>query len=224
MMKAFEGEFTEEELAATFEGEEFKPTDPSNPHFTCDFCSKKVRYDTDPSTSYYVADDVLNENHRLTPTVREHHPVVPLASYCEECTTERLYFPCEGFGEVRMVFDLDEDLTIHNVDVSDVSDRSDGIPWDPKEFSEAILQIPFEANPAVQSDHLWGPENMVTFFMSSVREMDISEVIEWDGTLDPKAVGRARKKHREFREKMRESEYEEDAFTRTVRGEDDDSV
>lgn len=135
-------QWTVAQLIEEFTGHDFLPFDPEKDHFLCDFCSKGVAYRSNPRVGHYIADKVLNTNHPKWRNATDPHddrrPLVPLASYCEECTTRLLLFPCQGFAEVRMLFTLSDERTITNPEVTDVSERDDGIPWDPKELSEKI--------------------------------------------------------------------------------------
>lgn len=216
------------QLCEEFDGRDFHPTDPTKDHFLCDFCSKGVAYQSSPRVGHYIADNVLNPDHpkwrNAIDPHSNHRPLVPLATYCEDCTTRRLLFPCEGVAEIRMRFTLTEERTITNPEVTDVSGRDDGIPWDPKDLSEKITGIPWEQNQLLASfggeEQLWGAENMVTFFLSIGSGVDIRELIQWDGSLDPQALGRARKEYEQFVEKMRQHGYNRQAFRDHVRGDD----
>jgi hypothetical protein len=124
-----------------------------------------------------------------------------------------------------MFFDLNEEKVKRNVEVTDLSPRNDGIPWDPKELSERITQIQWEQQLFVTmlsgQDNLWGPENMVTFFLSSVDEVDIRQLVKWDGSLDPKLLGQARRKYEEFRKKMSKGGRSRKKFRDHVRGDEE---
>lgn len=214
-------------LVEAFEGRDFLPNDPIADHFLCDFCSKGVNYQSKPRPGGYIADRVLNIDHPVWQNAvqREPAPLVPLGTYCEACATRLLLFPCKGFAEVRVFFDLDDERVMRNVAVTDVSPRDDGIPWNPKDLTEQITGVPFEQNALVAAlgddDHLWGAENMVTMFLSVGSGVDIRELVRWDGSLDPRALGRARKEYQQFVEKMRRHGYSRRAFRDHVRGEDE---
>lgn len=217
-------------LEDDFEGEAHEPHEKvkGKDHIFCDFCSKGIAYQSEPRVAFYIADDVLNPDHPQWQHALKYangvRPVVPLAVYCEECSHQRILFPCEGFAEVRMFFDLDEDRVLKNVDVTDVSPADDGIPWDPRELGEEITSINWEERMLMQAltgeDQLWGPENMITFFLSAVDGIDPRELIQPDGSLDPKALGRARKSWRRFRKKMKAGGYERQKFRDHVRGDE----
>lgn len=210
------------ELVEEFEGRDFLPSDPEKDHFLCDFCSKGVAYESNPRVGHYIADDVLSSDRPLWQQSESDGAIVPLATYCEECSTRKLLFPCEGFAEVRMFFDLDGEKVMKNVEVADLSPHDDGIPWDPKELSEQITGIQWEKSSFVsmvlEKGELWGPENMVTFFISSVNGVDIRQLVKWDGTLDPKLLGQARRKYKEFSKKMRKGGHSRKKFRDHVRG------
>ena len=221
-------QWTVGQLIETFEDADFLPFDPNKDHFLCDFCSKGVAYRSNPRVGHYIADNILNTNHpkwrNATASHSDHRPLVPLASYCDDCTTHLLLFPCKGFAEVRLLFTLSEERVITNPEVTDVSGRDDGIPWDPKELSEQITGVPWEQNAllaaAAGEDQLWGPENMVTFFLSIGSGVDVRKLVRWDGSLNPKALGRARKEYQEVVEKMRRHGHSRRAFRDHVRGDD----
>jgi len=105
-----------------------------------------------------------------------------------------------------------------NPEVTDVSSADDGIPWNPRELSEKITGVPWEANAILAGDELWGPENMVTVFLSMGSGIDIRELIKWDGSLDPQVLGHARREYRAFTRKMLEKGQTRTAFRDHVRG------
>jgi len=216
-------EWTVASFAEMLEGSEFNPTNPNKNHFECDFCSKGVMYQSEPRVASYFADNILNTDHPIWQQHGDRRPMVALATYCEDCTYPLLYFPCEGFAEVRVISDLDADRTMHNVDVEDVSARDDGIPWDPKEFVHRVTGTPFEDSMLIQSlhsrDHVWGPENMVTVFLSIGSGIDLREIIKHDGSLDDRKLGQARKEQEKFRKKMARHGHSRLAFRKHVRGE-----
>lgn len=210
---------TVESLTAELEGSEFMTHDDNDDHFICDFCSKGVSFASKPRVGYYLADGLLRQTETAR-RIREERRLTSLATYCPECTTKMLLFPCQGFTEVRALFDLDTDRIMKNVEITDVSGRDDGIPWDPRELSERITGVPFETNRIAAGEHLWGPENLVTFFLSIAEGVDIRELVKWDGSLDPKLLGRARREYKEFQEKMHSQGHGRRAFSKHVRGED----
>lgn len=187
-----------------FEGEKFNPRNPDRDFFECDYCSKGVKYQSKPKASMYISDTVLNPEHPAWRN-RPDHPdiLVPLATYGPECSTRLLYFPCEGFNEIRTTFQIDRDRVMRDVKVTDISRRDDGIPWNPKRLSEKITGISFEQQLA-QSEilggqsHLWGPENMVTFFLAISDGIDIRELVNWDGSINGKLLGQARNQFDDF--------------------------
>ena len=221
-------QWTVGQLIDAFEDADFLPFGPKKDHFLCDFCSTGVAYRSKPRVGHYIADNVLNTTHpkwrNATASHSDHRPLVPLASYCNDCTTRLLLFPCKGFAEVRMLFTLTEKRVITNPEVTDVSGRDDGIPWDPKELSEQITGVPWEQNALLAAlageDQLWGPENMVTFLLSIGSGVDVRELVKWDGSLNPKVLGRARKEYQEFVETMQRHGHSRRAFRDHVRGED----
>lgn len=217
------------ELETEFEGVEYKPHDrvKGEPHFYCDWCSKGVSYRSKPTVGWYVADMVMNTGHhewqaavRAGEGVR---PMVPLAVYCEECAARKLLFPCRGYGELHAFFEVDTERVMKNIRVTDVSPADDGIPWEPREVAERVTGIDFEQQMLTQAlsgeDQLWGPENMITFFLASTG-IDPRELIQYDGSLDPKVLGRARKAWRSFQKKMtRGGDYSRRKFRDYVRDE-----
>ena len=93
------------------------------------------------------------------------------------------------------MFDTGENGTMHNIEVTDISPEDDGIPWDPYKTAEAITQVPTDEVAFLSGDEVWGPENMVTFFLS-VMDVDLRDLIDWKGDIDPKLLGRVRKEYR----------------------------
>lgn len=191
------------ELTSEFEGTDFDPIEPDKDHWICDFCSTGVPYSANARVADYFADDILSHNHPYSSQIHANRPLIPLASYCEDCSTRRLLFPCHGFAEARVMYNLGKDRIVRDVDVTDVSPRDDGIPWNPKDVSNAITQAPFEQMLELGGNqHLWGPENMVTFFLSSIGGIDIRELVQWDGEIDNDVLGRARIEYDRFMHKM----------------------
>jgi len=213
--------FTVEEFEQQYENTDFTPADPSKDHFFCDFCSKGIAYSEEPHVGHYMADNIINHQHPKAPLIRREKPLVALATYCTECTSRRLLFPCKGFTELRVTFRVGNDRVMRDVAVQDLSPSDDGIPWDPREITEKITGQPLSGSAFMSvSEHLWGPENAVTFFESAVDGVDIREMVKWDGSIDPQVLGRARKSFEEHRKKMRANEYDRKAFRDSVRGEE----
>lgn len=209
---------TVERLTDEYEGGKFHAYQPNAAHFECDWCSKGVAYKSKPRVGHYMADRVLNPTTPKAKQVNRQRRLAPLATYCEECTSYNLLFPCKGFTEVRLLFDLDENMVMQNVDVTDISAEDDGIPWDPRELSEKITRVPFTENALFAGlDHIWGPENIVTVFLSIGAEIDIRELVKWDGSLDPQLLGQSRRKYQDFREKMGQHGHDRRAFRDHVR-------
>lgn len=194
------------QLIDRFDGTTFKPSDPNPDHFICDYCATGVAYSSQSRVGQYISDRVLNPEHPIWRSSTKDHPekqtLIPLATYCEDCATRRLYFPCEGFNEVRLFFTLNADRTMTSPEVTDVSPADDGIPWNPRELSEQITGLPWGENVVVSGKELWGPENMVTVFLSMGGGVDIRELVKWDGSLDPQLLGQARQEYKEFARKM----------------------
>ena len=216
---------TVERFEADTEGTRFETAAERDDTFECDFCSKHVSYASEPRIGQYHADAVLNRDSDLARRINRERPLATMATYCPDCTTRRLLFPHEGTMEVRLLADLGADKRLTNVEVTDVSPHDDGIPWDPRELSESITGIPFDQHVGRASEPgamLWAPENMVTFFLSIGGGIDIREVVRWDGSLDPQALGRARTAYREYIEKMQAArasgKNHRREFTKHVRG------
>ncbi len=231
----FNDTWTVGQIQDQFEGETHVTRDDDPDTFKCDFCSKFVSYHTNPRVGYYLADNVMNADH---PTWQravaggEAAPMVPLAIYCEGCTKKRLYFPCTGYGEGRLLVTMQQDRTQTDARVTDISPPDDGIPYDPKAFTQAISPagINFETRSLAEmlmagpeGAHLWGPENMITWFLSTVDGVDPREIIQPDGSLDRQALGRARTAMKRTMEKLSkhrnsEGHVSEGVFTDHVRG------
>lgn len=206
------------EVEKEFEGKPFL-NDVEGAKFLCDFCSKGVSYSRRKTVTGYIADDILNPDHPKWP--RGQRPLVPLATYCPECSTHRLLFPCEGFAEIRYRFTVDDDGIFRDVEVTDISPRDDGIPYDATEVSEQITGVPWEHQSLVSMvarGDMWGPENFITFFLSSVDGIDPRNLIRWDGSVDPQQLGLARRKYENFAEKMQRGGYSRTKFRDHVRG------
>lgn len=209
---------TAKQLIDDFEGDEFTASNPATDHFECDWCSIGVAYESNARVGMYVADRVLKDGRAVSRKLNRAGKLVPLASYCEECTTRLLLFPCRGFTEVRLRFDLGADRIMRNVEITDISPRDDGVPWEPRDLAEQVMQMPFEQN-ALLSGFLYGPENMVTMFLSIGDGIDIRELVKYDGSYDPRLLGQARKQYDEFDKKMRAADFDRVAFRDHVRDE-----
>lgn len=215
-------DWTVAQLLDLYDGHTYETKHDHPDRFICDFCAAGVAYSSSPCVAQYVTDRVLNPDHPVWQSkIREHpgkRPLTPLATYCEDCAARRLYFPCEGFNEARVFFTLEEDRTMSNPEVTDVSSADDGIPWNPRELSQKITGVPWEANAILAGDELWGAENMVTVFLSMGSGVDIRELVKWDGSLDPQVLGHARREYRAFTRKMLEKGQTRTAFRDHVRG------
>lgn len=197
---------TVDDLEAYYEGRDCVLGDPSKDHFVCDWCEKDVPYPTNERLGLYLTNDVINDDHpswRLMTVPVGSPPLVPIAVYCEECTTRRLLLPCEGYAEARLTFNIGEDKTSRDVEVTDVSPSEDGIPWNPAELYEQVTGVPFDKNVLLsalltQGNELWGPEDVVRICQSIGAEVDIREVIRADGSLSPGALSQAQEAYTEF--------------------------
>jgi hypothetical protein len=214
---------TAKQLRESYEGEELVLMASDHERPECDWCSVGMRYETGPRVSQYIADRCIehpsmNEKARY---LNETRPFAQFATLCEECSTRRLLFPCEGYAEVRLFFtpegDRESGFTMTDIEITDHSDRDDGIPWDPKELVEAVTQEPFDTRTRrwAAGGGLWGPEDFVRIYMAGTdNRSDIRAVFDHEGNLDPKEVGRAR---REFQKRTSSHESRRD-FRDRVRG------
>lgn len=205
------------EVEELFEGKQFHyKTDEGNDHYICDWCSKGVSIASEPRVSQYLADKVINESHPKSGVVNRQRKLTQLATYCPECSHSFLLFPCTGTAEVRLQFSLSDEETMTEVEVTDASPRDDGVAWDPAEISESITQVSLDQN-AISQEAIYGPENFVTIFQSSLETTEIRSIVNPDGTIDPKELGRARKEYEEFQSKMRQEGYTREAYSSHVR-------
>lgn len=193
---------TVELLEDEYEGEEFPAHYEDKSHFECDWCSKGVAYASNPRCGHYMSDRVAHSATPRARTINQSGTLSAMGTYCEECSQRLLLFPCRGYTEVRLFFDLDEDRIMQNVEVTDISARDDGIPWDPAEVSEQITNIPIDEHASASEDVMMAPENIVTWLLSISSEIDVRELVQYDGSLDPKALGRARRAHEQYLKKM----------------------
>jgi len=211
-------DLTVKELESDLENKILSPDlNETDDHYICDFCSKGVPKSKNPRIGQYLADNVLNNTHPKLNYIESNRPLIQLATYCEECSVPILFFPCIGFSEVRIMTTITEDWKMKNIEVTDVSDRDDGIDWDPKIVSEKISTVSFEENTLLLGNELWGPENIFTVYDSAFESIDMGSLINYDGTIDPKKLGRARKEYRNFRNKMKKSGYNRRKFSKHVR-------
>lgn len=217
---SFPGDYytTVESFETLFEGEDFLPYYPEKSHFECDFCSKGVPYEKGPRVGQYLTDRLPYATSETAREINQRRILTPLATYCEDCTYRKLLFPCEGYTEVRVLISLDESRVIKHPRITDISSCDDGIPWKPAELAQKITQVPHEDLTWLAGDDvLMGPENIVTFFLSLNSGIDIRELVRWDGSLDSKLLGQARRRYREFANEMRRSGWNKRHYRRSVR-------
>lgn len=213
---------SESSFIKILDGAEFL-ADGTDDHFQCDFCSKGIAYTSVPRVAMYWSDRVLSTTTPKARRINRERKLSPMASYCPECIESYpmnlLLFPCEGFGELRSFVTVTDDRHMTDPEVTDFSEHDDGIPWDPKEFSEEITDVPFEMNDMLAGGEgmLWAPENMVTFFLSVADGVDIRELIKYDGSYDPRLLGQARRKYEEFQRSMRQHGHERGAFRKRLK-------
>jgi hypothetical protein len=207
-----------DQFEAEYDGEVFAAYAPEKDHFECDFCSKGVPYSKQPRVGQYFADRLPLARSPTAREVNERRILTPLSTYCEDCTYRRLLFPCEGYTEVRVLISLGPEQIVRDPRITDISSVDDGIPWNPAELAERITEVPREEMALFAGDDVaMGPENIVTFFLSFNAGIDIRQLVKWDGSIDSKLLGRARRKYREFAEEMRQSGWDKQRFRRSVR-------
>ena len=206
------------DLEEHYEGSDFTAVDPSKDHFICDWCTKGVPYTTNNRVSQYIVNNIINdENPIWQQTIARSgtRPFAPVATYCADCTTRLLLLPCEGYTEVRLAFDMGDDRTYRNVEVTDISPAEDGIPWNPAELSEEITGVPFHMYvqmAAAQGAELWAPEDIVRMFQSIGPHLDIRKAIRADGSFDPQELDRAREAYDEFTRELQRNGFSREWF------------
>jgi hypothetical protein len=206
------------ELEACYEGRDFIAADQSNDHFVCDWCAAGVPYTTDKRLSQYIVNNVINDQNPIwqqSVAQAGTRPFTPMATYCADCTTQLLLLPCEGYSEVRLAFDMGDDRTYRNVEITDCSPEEDGIPWNPADLSEQITGVPFHKNALLAAAHgveLWAPEDMVRMFQSIGPHLDIRKAIRADGSLEPQALDRAREAYDEFTQALQRNNFSREWF------------
>lgn len=214
---------TVSDLKAHYEGDDFIPVDSSKNHFICDWCATGVPYTMNKRLGQYIVRDIINHEH---PTWQEAialsdtRPFVPIATYCPDCTTRLLLLPCEGYTEVRLTFEMGDDRTYRNVEITDISPEEDGIPWHPAELSEQITGLPFHENALLagsQGVELWGPEDIVRVFQSIDPDLDILQAIRPDGSFNQREVNRAREAYEELGQGLKRNDFSREWFRDYVR-------
>jgi hypothetical protein len=201
------------DLEAHYEGRDFTAAYPSKDHFICDWCATGVPYTTSNRLSQYIVNDIINDGNPIWQQAigpSGTRPFTTMATYCADCTTRLLLLPCEGYTEVRLAFDMGDDRTYRNVEVTDFSPEKDGIPWDPEELSEQITGVPFHKNvqfAAAKGAELWAPEDIVRGFQSIGPHLDIRKAIRADGSFNPRALDRAREAYDEFAQEFQHNDF-----------------
>lgn len=191
-----------EDLIDNVDGNEFRPHAPnSEQHWKCDWCSTGVPYQKEPRVANYLADWVCDNTTESGKRVNSSRKLTTLATYCESCSEPRLLFPSTKATEVRVMFTVTESKTISDVEVTDISPQGEGIPWNPRELAEKITEAPYQTLARLSGNStVMGPENIVTYFLALGTGVDIREIVDWEGNIDPKALGKARKKLNEVKE------------------------
>jgi hypothetical protein len=170
-------------------------------HWECDYCSKGWSYTGGSDAIGYLADRIIGDS-REANALRKQPRLTTLALYgTDHPWSRKLLFPCEGFTEVRYTAHITEDGHYEDVEITDVSPADDGIPWDPRAVSEAITQVSYDALDAM-GDERMGPENTVVWFLAISDECDIRDLVSWDGSLNGKELGRARREYEDFRTQL----------------------
>ena len=214
-------------LEETMEGNPFFAANPRQDHYLCDFCSKGVPYAKEPRVAMYMSDGVCHDETPKAREVNRKRLPTPMGTYCPTCSHRLLFLPCEGYGEFRVFFKMRDDpdtatARLEDVTVTDVSPRDDGIPWNPNELHERIKGVEIEKIAAMDDEELlMAPENIVTAIMSVTKGVDIREMVNPDGSLDPQKLGEARQRFSEFAEKMSRGEWSRQTFRAIVEDEEE---
>lgn len=214
---------TVSDLEAHYEGRDFIAPDPPKEHFICDWCTTGVPYTTSKRLSQYIVKNIINDQNPIwqqTITRSGIQPFAPMGTYCADCTTRLLLLPCEGYTEVRLAFDMGDDGTYRNVEVTDFSPAEDGIPWNPAELSEQITGVPFHKNALLagaQGAELWAPEDIIRIFQSIGPNLDIRSAIRADGSFDPRELDRAREAYDEFVQELQRNDFSQKWFRDHIR-------
>lgn len=180
------------------DGYEFETGLDSDEHYLCDWCSKGVSYKGNGLVSHYLCDKLV--------TGDEYDDLAILGTYCPDCTSRLLYFPCEGYHEVRVLSKLTSDQIIVEPEVTDTSPEDDGIPWDPMDIYLKICSLPKEIAMNHAQDIEMAPENMVTFLETVFYELSVTSMINPDGTVDDTLLKLAQEEFRQFMEEARKGE------------------
>ena len=170
--------------------------------FFCDFCSKGVKFQSEPTAGMYLADDTLLQTNPKSHFVHQERVLSPISTYCESCTTNNLMFPCEGLTEVRLLIDLDSHASAENIQFTDISPEDDGIPWNPTGLLQKVTGIPAQKFGETIPDLLWAPELVITFLLSISKEIDVREIVNWNGTYNKPSLMEAQEKYHKVAKQM----------------------
>jgi len=205
------------DLLMSFQDRNLSPDIPANQsHIKCDYCSSKIHHTKDIELTQYLADDILNSRGHQADLIHKKRPFVQLSTYCEDCSQELLFFPCKDFSEVRIKFNLTENWTIKYPSITDISNRDEGINWNPKEVMQEITGISFDKR-EIMGNELWGPENIFTVLDAAFKTVDMDELINYEGSLNDDILIKAKKEYRQFQYEMIKDGYDEDSFTDYVK-------
>jgi len=185
-------------LKEQYEGKEFPAHYEDKNHLECDFCSVGIPYKKEPRVGHYLADKVVIETSEQQRMLNEQRVLSSLATYCQDCSWDNVYFPAKGFTEVRAFFTIDENRIMRDFEVTDISPVDEGIPWNPEELLERITQhssVSFKRFvEASEGEFMSGPENIVTFCFA-LGDIDLRALVNWDGSINEKELGQARRKY-----------------------------
>lgn len=195
-----------EVLESYYEGHRLNTIRPNEAF--CDVCTARIAVADRPRISMYFSDNARFGTESYEQYVHQTYPMTAIQTYCEDCTVPELLFPCEGYTEARLLFTIDSDFQMTDVDVTDISGRDDGIPWDPFSLIEEIKGVSFEEEARHQRQQQggvvtgYGPEWVVTTILSLDSGIGIADLIKWDGSVNQDHLAYLRENFRELARQM----------------------
>lgn len=132
------------------EGISVQGSGPSVP--LCDYCG--IELDLGGRTGHYAAQT------NLLADEGEDQPLTFQRHYCRVCRRDNITKPCKGTLEVVVSHDLCDEYRVQDIEIEDISTRSDGLSWDPEAVIQNVLHVPTSQISGAVSNEV-GPEAVV---------------------------------------------------------------
>jgi hypothetical protein len=178
-------------------------THDSDRHMVCDRCSAGIPFRATQRVGMYWSDTIINTGISTANVSNTRSGLVPLATHCASCATNRLLFPCAYASEYRIRATLGDSGILHDVEVTDSAPVDDGIPWPPEALVGEMMPSGASASEFFQTlrvdgePDIYGPEDIIVVLLETAN-VDPRELYDWDGTVDELYLGKAKGRFRAF--------------------------